>query len=200
LLTIGQRGVRRRRAEESNVSSPQSWVDEVLSFWFDELKPEDWFVKDLALDQRIRERFLSLYERLRAAPGEALSSARAALATVIVLDQFPRNMFRATPQAFATDAQALRISEAAIAAGLDRKLDQNGRMFLYMPFQHSEDSAIQARSVELFARDGVAETMDFARQHKDIIDRFGRFPHRNAILGRSSTPEELEFLETHQGF
>lgn len=182
------------------MNAMQSWVDDVLSFWFEELKPQVWFTKDLAVDQRIRERFLPLYERISGEARHAVDSARAALATVIVLDQFPRNMFRGTPRAFVTDASALRVAEAAIAAGFDRELDATQRSFLYMPFQHSEDRAVQARSVDLFSRIGLAEGLDFARQHKKIIDRFGRFPHRNAILGRSSTAEEQEFLKTHPGF
>lgn len=180
--------------------SAQEWVEEVLRFWFGELQPGQWFTKDEALDARIRTRFLSLYERIRQSPVEAPRSARSALATVIVLDQFPRNMFRGTPQAFATDELALRVAERTIAAGLDRELDAIQRTFLYMPFQHAEDPEVQARSVVLFASTGQAQGLDYARQHKEIIDRFGRFPHRNAILGRASTPEELEFLKTHPGF
>ena len=121
------------------------------------------------------------------------------MAAVIVLDQFPRNMFRGTAQAFATDAVALKISKDAIAAKLDTQLTPQQRAFLYMPFQHVEDRNDQARSVELFSALG-AESLSYARQHKEVIDRFGRFPHRNAALGRESTPEEIEFMKTHPGF
>jgi uncharacterized protein (DUF924 family) len=182
------------------LSASQGWVEDVLRFWFEELEPEAWFKNDSDLDRRITQRFLPLYERISRNAGGAMQSARAALATVIVLDQFPRNMFRGTPRSFATDALALRTALDAIAAGLDRELAAPHRIFLYMPFQHGEDRAIQARSVELFSQLGVAENEDYARRHKDVIDRFGRFPHRNAILGRASTPEELEFLKTHPGF
>jgi uncharacterized protein (DUF924 family) len=181
------------------MSSSEQWIEEVLRFWFEELQPSQWFTKDEALDVKIRERFMTSYERIRSAP-ESPRSPRAALATVIVLDQFPRNMFRGTPQAFATDALALQTAERAIAAGLDRELDPAQRTFLYMPFQHAEDPEVQARSVELFASIGQAQGLDYARQHKEIIDRFGRFPHRNAILGRMSTPEEIELMKTHPGF
>src|SRR5690606_11134232 len=126
--------------------------------------------------------------------------AREALAYVIALDQFPRNMFRGTPQAFASDALALAIVEHALALGLDAQLDRSGRTFLYMPFQHSEDGEVQARSVELFAALGEEKTLDYARQQRESIERFGRFPHRNDVLGRSSTAEELEFLKAHKGF
>jgi uncharacterized protein (DUF924 family) len=195
-----QRALARRSRREPVMSSSEEWVEEVLRFWFGELEPRQWFTRDDALDALIRTRFLPLYERIREFSAEAPRSARTALATVIVLDQFPRNMFRGTPQAFATDALALRVSERSIAAGLDRELDGVQRTFLYMPFQHAEDPEVQARSVSLFASTGQAMSLDYARQHKEIIDRFGRFPHRNAILGRASTPEELEFMKTHAGF
>jgi len=119
---------------------------------------------------------------------------------VIALDQFPRNMFRNSPRAFATDTLALSISLQAIAAGWDQQLTQQQRLFLYMPFQHSEDRAVQARSIELFTQLGLADNLDYAHRHKNIIDRFGRFPHRNAVLGRQSTTEELQFIATQRGF
>jgi len=117
-----------------------------------------------------------------------------------VLDQFSRNMFRGTPRSFATDPLALSIAQHAIAAGLDRQLDNQQRWFLYMPFQHCEDRAVQARSIELFTQLGDRENLGYAQRHKEVIDRFGRFPHRNEVLGRVSTPEELEFIATHRGF
>jgi uncharacterized protein (DUF924 family) len=117
-----------------------------------------------------------------------------------VFDQFPRNMFRGTPEAFATDARALELADAAVAAGFDAHLGLHGRQFLYMPFMHSEDGAAQARCVALFGAMGSAELLGFAQSHKDIIDRFGRFPHRNAVLGRASTPAEIEFIKNTPGF
>ncbi|HEX7114957.1 MAG TPA: DUF924 family protein [Steroidobacter sp.] len=172
----------------------------VLRFWFGELKPKQWFTRDERLDRLIRERFLSTYEEAKRVDPQSLAQAREALAHVIALDQFPRNMFRGTPQAFATDDLALAISRHAIASGLDKQLDRFGRIFLYMPFQHSEDRDVQASSVELFASVGDDNSLDYARQHREIIERFGRFPHRNAVLGRASSAEELEFLKTHKGF
>jgi uncharacterized protein (DUF924 family) len=178
----------------------QERIDEVLLFWFEELSPEAWFRRDTQVDDQIRARFMPLYEQLRRMQPQDLASPLASLAAVIVLDQFPRNMFRGLPQAFATDALALAIAQHAIAAGFDRQLGEPQRTFLYMPFQHSEDPAVQARSVELFATLADKDGLEYANKHRVIIDRFGRFPHRNAILGRASTEEELQFLSTHPGF
>jgi uncharacterized protein (DUF924 family) len=178
----------------------QDQVDEVLRFWFEELPPEAWFRKDARVDDQIRERFLPLYEQVRGMQAQDFATPPASLAAVIVLDQFPRNMFRNSPQAFATDPLALEIAQRAIAGGFDRQLSETRRTFLYMPFQHSEDAAMQARSIELFATLADKGGLDYANRHRAIIDRFGRFPHRNAILGRASTEEELQFLTTHAGF
>lgn len=171
-----------------------AWVEEVLGFWFGELTPEQWFKKDDGVDRAIKSRFAALYESLAASP-PVTTDARTALAAAIVLDQFPRNMFRGSPQAFASDARALALANAAVDAGLDQKLAPHERTFLYLPFEHSEDAAMQARSVALFTALGNANQLDYAIRHKVIIDRFGRFPHRNAILGRASTPEEIAFLK-----
>lgn len=178
----------------------QDWVDDVLRFWFEELKPVAWFRKDKRVDDQIRERFMPLYGQVRDMRLQDFASPRASLAAVIALDQFPRNMFRGSPQAFATDSLALAISQHAIASGFDRQLSETQRTFLYMPFQHSEDATMQARSVELFATLADKGGLDYAQQHRAIVDRFGRFPHRNEILGRASTEEELQFLRTHAGF
>jgi uncharacterized protein (DUF924 family) len=178
------------------------WIGEVLRFWFDELRPAQWFRTDSALDETIRRRFAGLYEKVFAQGPLALNS-QAALARVIVLDQFPRNMFRGKPEAYASDAQALATAQTAIAAGFDRDLSVAERQFLYMPFQHAEDRAVQRRSVELFAalqEAGDDGALSSAQYHRDIVERFGRFPHRNAVLGRASTPEEIEFLKTAPGF
>lgn len=176
------------------------WIDQVLQFWFHELSADAWFRKDERVDADIRERFGILYERLAAVPEEKLGSPRASVAAVIVLDQFPRNMFRNTPRAFATDAKALSLAERAIAAGFDQLLSKQERMFLYMPLQHSENAAVQARSIRLFTELHDESTLGYAQKHKDVIDRFGRFPHRNVILQRASTPDELIFLQDHPGF
>jgi uncharacterized protein (DUF924 family) len=175
------------------------WVEAVHRFWFAELKPRAWFRTDAKVDAEIRRRFLGVWDALRAAPPR-IADARAAVAAAVALDQFPRNMFRGGPDAFATDAAALAVARAAVAAGLDRGLPDPERMFLYMPFQHSEDLADQARSVELFATLDIPDALATATRHKALIDRFGRFPHRNAILGRISTPEEVEHLKRAKGF
>lgn len=170
-------------------------VDAVLGFWFDELTPAQWFVANAEVDRKIAQRFGDVYALLAPALPEGWpETASGRLASVIALDQFPRNMFRGTAQAFATDASALSIARAAIDAGLDRHLAAVQRQFLYLPFQHSEDAADQERSVVLYTALGNAQALDFARRHKAIIDRFGRFPHRNGALGRPSTVEETAFL------
>lgn len=171
-------------------------MGEILAFWFEELTPEAWFKRDDAVDETIRARFAELHERL-ASGDESLSprTAREALAAVVVLDQFPRNIYRGTERAFATDAKARAIANDAIAAGLDRALNVNGRLFLYLPFEHSESLTDQERSVALISALGDARLTDYAIAHERIIRRFGRFPHRNAMLGRASTPEELAFLK-----
>ena len=152
--------------------------------------------RDAAVDDRIRIRFLSLHDQVSAMPNEALlSDPRSALAAVIVLDQFSRNMFRGSPRAFASDAKALALAEAAIANGHAASLNKDELQFLYLPFEHSESGEAQVRCVKLMASLGDAELTRYAQAHCDIIERFGRFPHRNEILGRSSTAEELEFLK-----
>jgi uncharacterized protein (DUF924 family) len=176
------------------------WAAQVIRYWFEELQPEAWFRKDARVDDAIRERFGALHAEVARIRPEQLATPLECLAAVIVLDQFSRNMFRGSPRAFATDALALSIAERAIAAGFDQQLDRQQRWFLYMPFQHSEDRAAQARSIQLFTQLGDAENLDYARRHQEIVDRFGRFPHRNEVLGRVSTPEELQFIATHRGF
>jgi uncharacterized protein (DUF924 family) len=168
-------------------------MDDVLSFWFADASR--WFKKDRAFDAEIRERFGALHEALERGEHEAwLDSPRGALAYVIVLDQFSRNMFRGTARSFASDARALKAACAALDRGFDRELSPPERGFLYMPLMHSEALADQERCVELFRPEG-AERLRYAEMHRDIVRRFGRFPHRNEILGRPSTPEEIEFLK-----
>ena len=176
-------------------------VEDVIGFWFGELEPKHWFVRHEWVDDAIRGRFAGLYAEISQQSAASLVTApRPALAAVIVLDQFPRNLFRGTARAFATDAQALEISQRAIAAKFDQALSVPQRTFLYMPFQHAEDSKVQERSIELFESLGDAEVLSFARRHKEVIDRIGRYPQRKSALGRVSTPEEVEIMNTHPGF
>jgi uncharacterized protein (DUF924 family) len=176
------------------------WAAQILRYWFEELQPEAWFRRDERVDVAIRERFGALYQQLAQVRPEQLTTPLESVAAVIALDQFPRNMFRSAPRAFATDPLALSIAERAIATGFDQQLTQQQRLFLYMPFQHAENRGVQARSVELFTRLGLSDNLDYARRHQEIIDRFGRFPHRNEVLGRESTTEESQFVATHRGF
>jgi uncharacterized protein (DUF924 family) len=170
-------------------------VDGVLRFWFEETRPKQWFESSDAFDAEVRSRFVAVHEGLAAEPTPSLlTDARTALAAVIVLDQMSRNMFRGTPQAFAADAKALDLAAAAVALGFDSGLTKDERQFLYLPFEHAESAEAQARSVALIAQLGDPELTKWAEMHRVIIDRFGRFPHRNAVLGRASTPEEIEFL------
>ena len=177
-------------------TSDPAWVGDVLRFWFSELDRKAWFVRDAAVDEKIRTRFGPLIEELSSRPvDEALASPERALATVIALDQFPRNVFRGTARAFATDALALAVAKAAIDRGLDSQVPAERRVFLYLPFEHSEALADQDRSVELTAALGDEEYARYAVLHRDVIKRFGRFPHRNVMLGRTPTLEELTFLK-----
>ena len=176
---------------------PAGWVDDVLHFWFEELSEQDWFSSSERLDDKCRARFGDDYEALKAEPLDPKSAdARTLLAAVIVFDQFPRNIFRKTPEAYATDARALELARHAVASGKDQSLPPKQRHFLYLPFMHSEDLRAQEQSLRLFDELGIPDGAKYARHHHGIVARFGRFPHRNAILGRRSTPEELEFLKT----
>jgi uncharacterized protein (DUF924 family) len=168
---------------------------EVLHFWFDELAEADWWRKDDALDRRIAGRFgATLEAAARCELSEWRTTARGRLAEVIVLDQFSRNVHRGTAAAFANDSLALALAQEAVARGSDRELVPRERAFLYLPWMHSESRAIHEEALRLFAQPGLEHNLGFERQHKAIIDRFGRYPHRNAALGRTSTPEELAFL------
>ncbi len=168
---------------------------EVLDFWFDRRVKPLWFKKSEEFDREIKERFEPVY--LQAKTGE-LDQWRivpqSSLALIIVLDQFPRNMYRQTPQAFATDDKAVEVTKYAIARNYQQSLTSEQQIFLYMPLMHSEERSEQALCVELFTKLGKEENLKFALKHQKIIDRFGRFPHRNQILGRESTPAEKEFL------
>ena len=168
---------------------------EVIAFWR-EAGPEHWFEKDEVFDEAIRARFLALHER--AAAGELKdwkNSAEGTLALLLLFDQFPRNMFRGTARAFATDELARAIAAGALLKGFDAQVPSDLRTFLYLPFEHSEDMADQERGLALYTAAGDQDDLKWAQIHADIIRRFGRFPHRNAALGRSTTPEEQAFLD-----
>lgn len=170
--------------------------EDVLDFWFKELEPKQWWVVDPTLDAKIVERFGALLAR--AARGELYGwrdTPRGRLAEVIVLDQFSRNIHRNTPAAFSQDPMALALSQEAIASGVLGHLEPVERSFLLMPFMHSESAAIHIEAERLFKEWALPSNHEFELRHKAIIDRFGRYPHRNAMLGRESTPEETEFLQ-----
>ena len=177
-------------------------AEEILTFWFTSGPHEDrevWFRKDDAFDGEIRERFGdAIAAGLAGAFGDWCTTPRGSLARVILLDQFTRNAFRGTPQAFAGDARALATAKQALQREFDRELDPYERWFMYMPFVHSEDLATQDQAVTLFValatETGLDSPLPWTQRHRDVIARFGRFPHRNEILGRPSTPEELAFL------
>lgn len=184
----------RHAAASQRPSGKPDWVSAVLEFWLG-LPPAQWFAKNDALDAQLRERFEGLHARLSANPLERATTPREALAMVIVLDQFSRNLHRGSARAFAADAAARRIAEAALGAGWDVGLSAGERLFFCLPFEHSEAPADQARAVALTQALGNANWSRYARAHQDIIARFGRFPHRNALLGRESTAEERTFLD-----
>lgn len=186
-----------REASRGDSTSRDDWTSEVIAFWFGELGFDHWFkAKDEQLDALIRDRFQHIHAACLAAPVEtALVSPQKALASVIVLDQFPRNMYRGDARAFASDDLARSIAAEVVARGIDAPLGRDERLFLYLPFEHSESLADQDRAVALIGALGDETYTRYAVAHRDIIVRFGRFPHRNAVLGRSSTEEELAFLE-----
>tara|TARA_R110000868_G_scaffold268953_2_gene528316 strand:+ start:11254 stop:11796 length:543 start_codon:yes stop_codon:yes gene_type:complete len=169
---------------------------DIITFWFSELSPKQWWQKDAQLDLAIAQRFLPCLQQ--AASCELFSwrnSALGRLAEVIVLDQFSRNVYRDTAQAFASDPLALALTQEAISLGCDQELSPIQRSFLYMPFMHSESAAIHEVAVTLFKANDEPENYQFELKHKAIIDRFGRYPHRNIILGRTSSAEEIDFLK-----
>ena len=172
---------------------------EVVAFWR-EAGPDRWFARDDAFDARFRERFLDAhFAAARRQFEHWMDDADGALALVLLLDQFPRNCFRRSGHAYATDPLARYYATRAVEAGLDARVDPALRVFMYLPFEHSEDSADQARSIELM-RLVDAGYMQYAVAHRDVIARFGRFPHRNRELGRESTPEEQAWLDAGGGF
>ncbi len=176
-------------------------ADDILDFWLGDgtAARDEWFRKDPVFDAVIREHFGAPVEAaLAGAYAHWTAEPRGALALVLLLDQFTRNLFRGTPKMFAGDARALAVADAAVAAGQDRALGSFERWFLYMPFEHAEDLGAQERSLALFARlaeeTGIESPLEWAEKHAAVVRRFGRYPHRNEILGRTSTPEEIDFL------
>ncbi len=169
---------------------------EILDFWFAPENTEKWFQPSADFDAEIARRFAKLHKETAAnAPTDWEASPEGALALVILLDQFPRNLFRDSPRAFATDALALAVADRAIERGFDLALPIERRVFLYLPFEHSENIEYQHRCCSLTAKHcDIGNYFDYAKRHRAVIARFGRFPHRNAVLGRKSTPDEIAFL------
>ncbi len=170
--------------------------DRVLNFWFEELQPKNWFEKSNDLDEDIKTRFLETYKAAFA--GELFfwrDTAKGRLAEIIVLDQFARNIFRDQGQAFAGDSLALVLAQEAVHNASDNELSTTEKSFLYMPYMHSESKLIHEQAVKLFSQPGLEFNLDFELKHKKIIDQFGRYPHRNDLLGRESTKEEMDFLK-----
>ncbi|HWM80702.1 MAG TPA: DUF924 family protein [Pseudolabrys sp.] len=170
-------------------------ADDIVSFW-KAAGPQRWFEKDETFDQQLRDRFLATHEA--AAEGQRADwekSVDGTLALLLLLDQFPRNMFRNSARAFATDPQALALAKRALGRSFDARIDPQLRTFFYLPFMHSEDMVEQERCVALYRAASDANGLKWAQLHADIIERFGRFPHRNAVLGRETTAEEQAFLD-----
>jgi len=170
--------------------------EEVLKFWFEETKPAQWWKKDTEFDTRISERFSALHARVAQCElYQWRQSARGRLAEIIILDQFSRNMFRNSPGAFVNDHTALVLAQEAVGQGLDLLVNQVERGFIYLPYMHSESRAIHEVAERLYLQHGSQSGLEWERKHKAIIERFGRYPHRNAVLGRKSTAEEIAFLK-----
>lgn len=173
----------------------------ILDFWFSPRVRPLWFDAGADFDEEVRVRFLPLYQQaLRGDLSAWEDDAMSSLALVIVLDQFPLNMFRGRPESFAGEQEAGRVARQAVERGYDVQLSAKQKAFLYMPLMHSEDLADQDLALELFARAGLEDNLGWARHHRELIRRFGRFPHRNAILGRPSTAEEMAYLASPEAF
>lgn len=171
-------------------------LQKVWDFWFHELTEEQWFKKDKQVDQIMTQRFTEIHQQAaRSELWEWRNTPKGRLAEILLLDQFSRNIYRDTPDAFVTDALALALAQEAIRNNHHLTLTPQERAFLYMPFMHSESQVIHEEAVKLFSEPGLENNLKFEMMHKDIIDRFGRYPHRNAILGRESTAEEIDFLQ-----
>jgi uncharacterized protein (DUF924 family) len=170
---------------------------DVLDFWFDPRTEPHWWRRSDAFDAQVAARFGALHAAAtRCELWEWRTGAEGRLAEIVVLDQFSRHLGRGSAAAFAADPLALALAQTAVVLGADRQVEARRRVFFHMPFMHSESRAIHVVAEALFDADGDPRNLDFERRHKAIVDRFGRFPHRNAVLGRESTPEELEFLKT----
>lgn len=168
----------------------------IINFWFNELSPKNWFESNIRVDEFILKRFGVLHKK--ATQGELYewrSSPEGALAEIIILDQFSRNIYRDRADAFANDSMALTLAQTAVQREYDKDLDSTKLAFLYMPYMHSESKLIHEIALKLYSQPGLEQNLAFELKHKAIIDRFGRYPHRNAILNRSSTLEEIEFLK-----
>ena len=176
-------------------------ADEVVEFWFSEPIRKQWFNAGEGLDEDIRQRFLPTWQAAR--DGQLTdweTSAHGALALIIVLDQLPLNMFRSQPESFSTEAASRQVADKAIAAGLDQQLSSEHQAMLYLPYMHSESLTHQHRAIELFNAAGLTDNAKWANHHRTIVERFGRFPHRNAILGRDSSADEIEWLASADAF
>ena len=168
---------------------------EIIEFWFKEIDTSQWWIKDEKFDERMRQRFLETHKKaVKCELYEWRKTSEGALAEIIILDQFSRNMFRDKSESFAHDSMALTLAQTAITCGFDAELSPEKRTFIYMPFMHSESLVIHSVAERLFAKLGNPSAIDFENRHRVIIEKFGRYPHRNKILGRVSTPEEEEFL------
>lgn len=169
----------------------------ILKFWFDEITPMQWWQKSEEFDRLIESHFGELHKSaVNCELYKWRTSANGRLAEIIVLDQFSRNIYRDHQNAFASDSLALALAQTAVSIGADMELNNIMRSFLYMPYMHSESALIHVQAVELFRKNGIEDNLLFEIKHKEIIDRFGRYPHRNSILARTSTQEEIEFLKT----
>jgi uncharacterized protein (DUF924 family) len=181
---------------DSNIEHAEpAWVDDVIRFWFEELAESHWFTRSEAIDARIRDRFLELHERLMTNEALRVAAPRSLLAAVIVLDQFSRNLFRGSPRAYAADPIARRLSRTAIDQRFDFAMNKTERYFLYLPFEHSEDNEDQVLALNQIKHLGNEDWTRIAVEHMATIERFGRFPHRNVVLNRPSTADEIAFLK-----
>ena len=174
---------------------------EIIKFWFQEIKPSDWFTKNDDLDRLIIKRFSEIHNQaIKCELYKWRKYPQGRLAEIIILDQFSRNMFRESSLSFAYDCLALCLSQEAISIEIDKQLTAIERNFLYMPFMHSESLEIHEVAMDLFNKNGIKSSIEYEIKHKEIIEKFGRYPHRNKVLDRKSTQEELEFLKTNNGF
>lgn len=183
------------------ISTSQNAITELLEFWFSERVEKFWFNSTKTFDEELRQKYLPLLEQ--AEQGQLnvwQQTPLGSLALVIVLDQLPLNLFRQQARSFATESQARDVAQQAIDNGFDAGLSDKQKAFLYLPFMHSENMSNQDRSVELFEKAGLQDNLKYAKHHRSIVKRFGRFPHRNKILGRDSTPDEVSYLNSKEAF